>query len=206
MIKKGERLLSFLFLKGEKMTLGEMKQRIRALLGLGVGEEPTAIYYAIDSTARRVAYVCKMIIKTGNLSYTDDGLDISSLPSDFISLAGENGTNKYYAYPPAITTSTADNATLGYDGIYADAVAYGAAAELCTGIYPGDIRRYMELATSYDERLIEPIKAEKAEESGGEEPRGDSGGGGQTDDPPDDDEEYGEIGNSLGNPLFGGAV
>ena len=59
----------------------------------------------------------------------------------------------YYAYPAEVTDETPDTAELSLDGTAADAAAYCAAGELCSSVRPGDVRRYMELMTEYDERM-----------------------------------------------------
>ena len=68
----------------------------------------------------------------------------------------------YYAYP-AFTDMEADADTeIGLDDFASDAIAYGAAAELCQNIYPGDMTRYMRLVTEWEERIahICPTSAE----------------------------------------------
>lgn len=136
------------------MTFGKLKQKINSVLGLRAGEEEDGISLAVDGTARKVALTTKCLKKRGALCRSSSGeLDVSRVPEDFICLCDRNNTNVYYAYPERITEATPDDFDLGYDGVIADAIAYGAAAELCSRVYPGDARRYMELATEYDERV-----------------------------------------------------
>lgn len=136
------------------MTFGNLKQKICSVLALRAGEEPDGIALAVDGTARKVALTSKCVKKQAALRRLPSGKpDPSCLPDDFISLCERNNTNVYYAYPARITEATPDDFVLEYDGVAFDAIAYGAAAELCSRVYPGDARRYMELATEYDERV-----------------------------------------------------
>ena len=62
-------------------------------------------------------------------------------------------TLRYFAYPAPADGMTDGATVLDFDDFTADTVAYGMAAELCHSLYPGDMTRYMRLATEYDERI-----------------------------------------------------
>lgn len=137
--------------KEKKMKLGHLKDKIRAILGAEKETEINDENLIIDSAQRKAALIGKFIEKTSQTPlYKNGELDISKLPCDFISAASER---RYYAFPEQITETTDDETELGYDGEAADIVSYGAAMELCGRIYPGDIRKYMRIATEYDERV-----------------------------------------------------
>lgn len=133
------------------MKLGHLKNKIHAILGTENETEIRDENLIIDSAQRKAALLGKFIIKTSSVPlYKRGELDISALPSDFICAAGEK---TYYAFPEQITEKTDDEVELGYDGEAADVTAYGAAMELCGRIYPADVRKYMRIATEYDERM-----------------------------------------------------
>ena len=70
-------------------------------------------------------------------------------------LGGKEGIYSvgYYAYPTAIGSNTSEETELALNEFLADTVAYGAAAERCHSLYPTDMKRYIRLATEFDERL-----------------------------------------------------
>ena len=145
---------------------------------------------AVRSVVRKVAMYQKGFVKRMTLEFVRDGhVALALLPADFISairlqragkaygresfvpegnnlrlLSGGAGAYEltYYAYP-AFTDMEADADTeIGLDDFASDAIAYGAAAELCQNIYPGDMTRYMRLVTEWEERIahICPTSAE----------------------------------------------
>lgn len=151
------------------MTLENMKKKIYALLSIDEKTKVPALCYAIDSAQRKVAVLGKCVRKEAEITFV---LGKADAPADYIcqacdapyigcsggvlSLAKkENRTLSiaYYAYPAEVTDETPDTAELSIDGTAADATAYCAAGELCSSVRPGDVRRYMELMTEYDERM-----------------------------------------------------
>ena len=145
---------------------------------------------AVRSVVRKVAMYQKGFVKRMTLEFVRNGhVALALLPTDFISairlqragkaygresfvpegnhlrlLSGGAGVYEltYYAYP-AFTDMEADADTeIGLDDFASDAIAYGAAAELCQNIYPGDMTRYMRLVTEWEERIahICPTSAE----------------------------------------------
>ena len=133
------------------MKLGQLKNKIYAILGIDKDADAGDLNYIIDSAQRKAAILGKFIIKTTERSFYKNGeLDVSVLPDDFICAAGDKS---YYALPKQITEKTSDEDELEYDGIAADITAYGAAMELCGRVYPSDIGKYMRIATEYDERV-----------------------------------------------------
>lgn len=135
----------------------------------------------VDATARKAALLLKCIVKTAVLHFEYGESDaVAVLPSDFISakqlrcgrkiygsesfeavggrlwlFAAGTGTYElmYFAYPMRIDESIDGDTELEFDGYAADIVAYGAAAELSHNLYPGDMKRFMRLATEFDERI-----------------------------------------------------
>ncbi len=151
------------------MTLENMKKKIYALLSIDEKTKVPALCYAIDSAQRKVAVLGKCIRKETEITFV---LGKADAPADFICPAGDEPSvdffdgrltlapreNKtvimtYYAYPAEVTDETPDATELSIDGTAADAAVYCAAAELCSSVRPGDVRRYMELMTEYDERM-----------------------------------------------------
>ncbi len=149
--------------------------------GLYVAAE-SKICGAIDSVLRKTVVFTGARVASAALAFVPDELGaVALLPADFIAvkrlLCGNRvrgreqfeivggrlylfdpnvreGTLFYFAYPPAITETTADDTDLGIDDYDADAVSYGAAAMLCPDLYPADATRYMRLSTEYDERIV----------------------------------------------------
>lgn len=137
---------------------------------------------AVGAAVRKVAVYLMAIIKKTELVFERNGSEILALlPSDFISgirirrggrtygrdsfellggrirlLSGTEGTYEltYCAYPMFTDMESDADTDIGFDDFAADTAAYGAAAELCHSIYPGDMKRYMRLATEFDERLV----------------------------------------------------
>lgn len=151
------------------MTLGNLKKKIYSVLAADETTELPALCCAIDSTARKVASLCRCIKRKADITFV---CGKAEAPADFICAAaempvidfydgklviagGESATIPvvYYAYPEEVTDSTDDETELSYGGTAFDAVAYGVAGELCASVRPGDIRRYMEIMTEYDERI-----------------------------------------------------
>lgn len=151
------------------MTLGNLKKKIYSVLAIDETTELPALCYAIDSTARKVASFSKCIKRKATITFVGGKAEA---PADFIcaatemplidfydgklTIAGGESTTLtviYYAYPEEVTDSTDNETELPYGGIVFDAVAYGAAGELCASVRPGDVRRYMEIMTEYDERI-----------------------------------------------------
>lgn len=78
---------------------------------------------------------------------------------------GKEGFYKvgYYAYPKRIDENTADEDFLEMSDAVWDTVAYGICAELCSKVYPGDMKRYMRLATEFDERMTAAFPLQKGD-------------------------------------------
>ena len=133
------------------MKLGQLKNKIFAILGVDKSVDTGDLNYLIDSAQRKAATLGKFIVKRSGAALFKNGeLNRDVLPEDFISAAGEK---TYYAMPAQITDQTDDETELGYDGMMADITAYGVAMELCGKVYPSDVRKYMQIATEYDERV-----------------------------------------------------
>ena len=62
-------------------------------------------------------------------------------------------TDPEECYIAEITDDTPDTTALELSALAADTVSCGAAGELCSSVRPGDVRRYMEIMTEYDERM-----------------------------------------------------
>lgn len=151
------------------MTLGNLKNKIYALLSADEKTSLPALCYAIDSAQRKVASLCGGIKRDAEIKFV---LGKADAPKDFMR-AGENTPRidfydgrlmlpskesktvkiTYYAYPAEITDDTPDTTELELSALAADTVSYGAAGELCSSVRPGDVRRYMEIMTEYDERM-----------------------------------------------------
>lgn len=147
---------------------------------------------AVHSAVRKTAVYLGGVVKQAVLSFVRDGDAVTApLPQDFISALrlGRGGRTygreafvregrslrlsacgeglyelTYDAYPAFTDMETDADREIGLDEFAAEAAAYGAAAELCQSIYPGDMTRYMRLATEFDERLVNafPRTAEKS--------------------------------------------
>lgn len=167
------RILALLDGKEEEMAAG------------GFSHMPeTALTGAVNAAARKAALLSKCIYRRAALTVQKgaDGLS-AALPQDFISAktlcragqrremefelvggriflrGGEDGayTLGYFAYPAPVDEETPGEYELDYDDLTADIVAYGTATELCHSLYPGDVKRYMRLATEFDERLLAAV-------------------------------------------------
>ncbi len=136
----------------------------------------------IDSVGRKLAVYTKRIKKKCSLVFGYGDGEISAvLPADFAAffyiekdrkvygreafeiiegkiygrgISCGTYTLVYYSCPPVLNKNSDENTELYDDTYFGDIVAYGVAAELCADIYPSDLRRYMRLATEYDERLL----------------------------------------------------
>ena len=136
----------------------------------------------IDSVGRKLAVYTKRIKKKCPIVFgCADGEISAVLPADFAAFCCVEKDRKvygreafeiiegkiygtgiscgtytlvYYSYPPVLNKNSDENTELYDDTYFGDIVAYGVAAELFADIYPSDLRRYMRLATEYDERLL----------------------------------------------------
>lgn len=175
---------------GEFMNIKEIKNKVKAILDMPPITEESALLAAIDSAARKIAVYTKCIRKRERIFFSAEKNAVASaLPEDFAvfgyvarvfriwgrehfeivggkikstALGAGEYELCYFAYPPAVTEETAEETELFADGYICDAVAYGAAMELCANIYPGDVQRYMRVATEYDERMANAISAASA--------------------------------------------
>ena len=135
---------------------------------------------AVSSAARKIAATLLCVSRRADVSFSYDGsLICATLPNDFLSLKAVYSGGKrhlasefetaggkiygscmtvgtadmfYNAYPED-TSEYGDDDELEFDDAHADILAYGAALELCSTAFPGDYRRYVVLATEYDERM-----------------------------------------------------
>lgn len=140
-----------------------------------------ALVQTVNSTARKAAVYLKAIYKTEVLYFEKHELGLRTvLPEDVVlvkeilkekrrygAVSFEKAGNVlyffgakegfytvgYYAYPKALGAHVRDGAVLEAEDGFWDTVAYGICAELCSKIYPGDMKRYMRLATEFDERM-----------------------------------------------------
>lgn len=172
-------------LKKRISALLDLDDEIVETEGSLIGVLNARISPAVQAAARKVAVSLKGIVKQAVLSFIRDGdAAAAPMPSDFISairlrhggkaygresfmLEGGNirlpygmpGAYEltYYAYPIFADMETDADTEIGLDDFAADAVAYGAAAELCHSIYPGDMTRYMRLVTEFEERLANAL-------------------------------------------------
>lgn len=140
-----------------------------------------ALVQTVNSMARKAAVYLKAIYKTESLYFEKHELGLRTvLPEDAVlvkeilkdkrrygAVSFEKAGNTlyffgakegfytvgYYAYPKTLTVHIRDGAVLEADDSFWDTVAYGICAELCSKVYPGDMKRYMRLATEFDERM-----------------------------------------------------
>lgn len=166
------------------MKLKDLKEKIYFLLDSEPLQE-SALCYIIDSTARKVCAYTKCIKRSAELFFsTANGAVCALLPEDFAafcrlqSARGHYGRENfeiisgrirscalapgryeliYFAFPQTVDTHTDGETKLEPDDYICDIVAYGAAMELCSSVYPTDVQRYIRLATEYDERLANAI-------------------------------------------------
>ncbi len=135
----------------------------------------------INAVARKAAVLLKSVYKTETLYFEKSDIGLcASLPADAAIIKeickekrrygavcferiGDKlyffGTKEgfytvgYYAYPQPLAEGVRDGAVLEAGDVFWDAVAYGVCAELCTRVYPSDMKRYMRLATEFDSRM-----------------------------------------------------
>ncbi len=166
------------------MNIKEMKKRIYAVLDIPALTDESAVLAAIDSAARKIALYTKCIKKCEKINFIkENGAFAATLPEDFASFCyirrgariygrerfeivsekikstalGGECELIYFAYPPEACKAESDEAVIFSDDYISDAAVYGAAMELCASIRPGDIQRYMRIATEYDERMANMI-------------------------------------------------
>lgn len=135
----------------------------------------------INAITRKTAFSLKALYKTADLYFEKDTTGISALLPADVALVKEifNGRRRYgsvnferagntlyffgakegfytvgyYAFPKPLATNLPDTAALDMSDMVWDTVAYGVCAELCMKVYPSDMKRYMRLATEFDERM-----------------------------------------------------
>ena len=140
---------------------------------------------AVQAVARKVAVYLGGIEKQATLHFVRNGdAAAAPLPSDCVSVlrlrrlgktygrgsfvtegrsirlvSGRAGDYEltYYAYPVFADMEADADTETGLDDFASDTIAYGAAAELCCSIYPGDMTRYMRLITEFEERLANAL-------------------------------------------------
>lgn len=171
--------MTYGMLRRRILALLDVKEEETAAGGFSHMPE-TALPGAVNSAARKAALLLRCIYKQAEIAVQKETNGLSAaLPPDFISakalchagqhrkvefeIAGDriflrNGdvgmyTLGYFAYPAPVDEETPGERELDYDDLMADIVAYGTAAELCHSLYPGDVKRYMRLATEFDERI-----------------------------------------------------
>jgi hypothetical protein len=166
------------------MNIKDMKKRIYSILDIPALADESAVLAAIDSAARKIALYTKCIKKYKKIAFMKEkDVFAATLPEDFASfcyirrgvrvygrerfeivsgkikstaLCGECELI-YFAYPPEACKAESDEVIIFSDDYMSDAAVYGAAMELCGSIRPGDIQRYMRIATEYDERMANMI-------------------------------------------------
>ncbi|MGN1096098.1 MAG: hypothetical protein ACI4QR_06885 [Eubacteriales bacterium] len=144
-----------------------------------------SINYIIDSVSKKAAAYTKCIKRAYEISFLSSGVRAeATLPEDFLSfsyiLCGGRSYGRenfeiisgkiiseripagiytlvYYAFPATLDKDSDENTELSLPDEVCYAVAYGAAMEISSNIYPDDVRRYMRLATEYDERMANII-------------------------------------------------
>ena len=169
------------------MNIKEIKNKIYAVLDAPAFGDESALLAALNSAARKVALYSRCIKKSVRIFFAaENGKASAALPPDFASfgyvgngrrtfsrenfeiICGKIKTSAlgageyelaYFAYTPEVSAESDGETELFADNFAADAVAYGAAMELCASVYPGDVQRYMRIATEYDERMANLIGA-----------------------------------------------
>ncbi|MBQ7309828.1 MAG: hypothetical protein IJW87_06580 [Clostridia bacterium] len=145
-----------------------------------------ALAETVNAVARKAAFYLKSIFKTETLYFSADAYGVcAKLPEDAAAVKeirkgrhtygvvsfeklgdrlfffdGKEGTYTvgYYAFPHTLGRDSFDEMELEGDVRLWDAVAYGVCAELCSKVYPGDMKRYVRLATEFDERMTVPSR------------------------------------------------
>lgn len=164
-------------MKEVNMTLGKLKNKIYSILGVGADTAISSLCFVIDSALRKVSSICGGIRKSVLLTFSNEGNTVcADMPKDYMRGAFVTGkigaevtpvgdklcltalgagtyTVVYYACPQEISEVTPDETELDTSEGISDTAAYGAAGELCPKLYPGDVRRYLEIMTEYDERI-----------------------------------------------------
>lgn len=169
-------------LKKRIYTLLDIDIREENTVGSSASLIKDALVQTVNDVARKTAFALKAIYKTADLYFERDDVGVSALlPSD-VALVREicRGTRRYgavsferagntlyffgakegfytvgyYAFPRPLGVSLPDTASLTEmsDAVW-ETVAYGVCAALCMKVYPTDMKRYMRLATDFDERI-----------------------------------------------------
>ena len=169
------------------MNIKEIKNKIYAILDIQPLGDESALLAAIDSAARKIAVYARCIRKSEKLTFCgENGAYSAQLPSDFAvfgyirrgmrvwsrehfeimgekikstALVGGEYELFYFAYPPSASAAASEDTELFADRYVCDAVAYGAAMELCESVYASDVQRYMRISTEYDERMANMISS-----------------------------------------------
>jgi hypothetical protein len=151
----------------------------------------SSLAQTVNAAARKAAVYLKAIYKTEMLYFEKDDIGIRTILPEDAAVVKEIRREKrrygsvsfekvgdtlyffgakegfytvcYFAYPTPLSDSVQDGATLEMNDAVWDTVAYGVGAELCSKAYPGDIKRYMRLATEFDERMTSAFPNASAE-------------------------------------------
>ncbi len=146
-----------------------------------------SLVQCVNAAARKTALAFRSIYKTTDLYFEKSEIGISALLPTDVALVREiySGRRRYgavsferagntlyffgakegfytvgyYAYPKSLSARLPDTVVLEMSDDVWDTVAYGVCAELCMKVYPGDMKRYMRLATEFDKRLTEQYPA-----------------------------------------------
>ncbi len=152
-----------------------------AIVGSGAAWVAERLPHILSATARKTALYLRCFVREETLNFTKGAIGISAeLPTDAVGVRRVFCADKHYGceafevigkkiylfenregaytclcevYPAALPELLADTTVLSYEEVFADAVAFGAAASLSHSLYPSDMARYMYLMTEYDERI-----------------------------------------------------
>lgn len=165
-------------LKQRILSLLDLKTETGVINGSVYDAVISSMAGAVDSAARKIAVSLKNVVKSVFAVFSEDGESVAS-PSDMIALKSVVIDGKvyaptcffisdgnivgrgvpsgeaqiyYYAYPTSVVGMT-DSTETDFDGMFFDLVAAGAALELCSEAYPGDVGRYSVLAGEYDGKM-----------------------------------------------------
>ena len=169
------------------MNIREIKNKVYAILDVPPFSDERALFSAIDSAARKIAVYTRCIRKNEKLEFSgENGIFSAALPTDFAvfgyvrrgarvwnreyfeiaggkikstALSGGEYELCYFAYPLSVSEEVPEDTELFADAYACDAVAYGAAMELCESVYSSDVQKYMRIATEYDERMANMISS-----------------------------------------------
>ena len=170
-------------LKKRIYTLLDMDANAESAVGSLNALVRDAIIPTVNAVAARAAVPLRAIYKKAELYFEKDDLGVSALLPTDVALVREISkgprrygavsfekagnilyffgakegfyTVGYYAFPRPLSDCLPDTAVLEMPDPVWNTIAYGVCAELCTKVYPGDMKRYMRLSTEFDRRMTE---------------------------------------------------